>query len=186
MTRVHNIRYHPQPWPSSWGYIGRANVAHGLEQSPWANPFIIGADGTRGEVLDRFDKWARINTQDQRAIWIREHILELPAVCVCWCADTTAGVTVADRRICHGQILAKMKAEALAAGGGRRDLLAELLGSECRCGEWKQPSQTLCRRCYRELPVPMRNALYRLFGEGYEEAYAAAATYLDSRKEVSV
>lgn len=43
--RVHNK--HHKTAPSGAVYIGRG--------SPWGNPFVIGQDGDRDEVCDRFD-----------------------------------------------------------------------------------------------------------------------------------
>ena len=59
------------------------------------------------------------------------------------------------------------------------DLVKELAGTTCRCGAEKEAHKTLCRGCYYRLPKGLRNALYRLLGEGYEEAYEAAARFLD-------
>jgi ribosomal protein L40E len=61
-----------------------------------------------------------------------------------------------------------------------RALLAELVGGVCRCGANKHPRQTFCRACYYRLPSWQRSALYRLFGEGYEEAYREAVATLDA------
>jgi len=58
-------------------------------------------------------------------------------------------------------------------------LLRELRGVWCRCGTKKITRNTFCNKCYWSLPEPMRRALYRHIGEGYEEAYAAAAELLD-------
>ncbi len=46
MTRVHNKRAGTAP--AGAVYIGRG--------SPWGNPFVIGKDGTRDEVCDRFER----------------------------------------------------------------------------------------------------------------------------------
>lgn len=59
-----------------------------------------------------------------------------------------------------------------------RELIIELNGELCRCGKTKASGQTFCRRCYFALPRPMRSALYRRVGAGYEAAYAAAANHL--------
>ena len=40
---------------------------------------------------------------------------------------------------------------------------------------------SFCVECCFELPASMRRALYRRFGEGYEEAYAAAVKRLIKR-----
>ncbi len=46
MSKLHNI-YHKTA-PSDAVYIGRG--------SPYGNPYIIGKDGTRDEVCDKFEK----------------------------------------------------------------------------------------------------------------------------------
>lgn len=58
-------------------------------------------------------------------------------------------------------------------------LVRELAGTTCRCGRSKKARQTFCSRCYFALSPPLRAALYRQVGEGYEEAYAAAVAALD-------
>lgn len=60
-----------------------------------------------------------------------------------------------------------------------RELVSELQGRRCRCGKEKNRSQTFCRACYFLLPEPMRKALYRRLGQGYEEAYQAAVDYFN-------
>jgi hypothetical protein len=59
-----------------------------------------------------------------------------------------------------------------------RKLYNELLGIICRCGCKKSARQTFCRRCYFALPGELRRNLYRLIGNGYEEAYAVAVRFL--------
>jgi hypothetical protein len=58
------------------------------------------------------------------------------------------------------------------------DLVRELAGTTCRCGRAKKARMTLCAHCYHLLPPPLRSALYRRIGEGYEEAVEAAVTAL--------
>jgi hypothetical protein len=58
------------------------------------------------------------------------------------------------------------------------ELVRELAGSQCMCGSKKTPNQTFCKRCYYRLPKPLRQALYRLISQGYEEAYQAAVNHL--------
>jgi hypothetical protein len=57
-------------------------------------------------------------------------------------------------------------------------LVHELWGRIRRCGRGKWSGRTFCARCYYALPPPLRRALYRGVGSGYEEAYAEAAAYL--------
>jgi hypothetical protein len=39
-----------RPYPPGAVYIGRG--------TPWGNPFEVGPDGTRGQVCDKFIRWA--------------------------------------------------------------------------------------------------------------------------------
>lgn len=60
----------------------------------------------------------------------------------------------------------------------RKSILADFLGTKCVCGRPKAARQSHCRRCYFALPMPMRAALYRRFGEGYEAAFMASVQFL--------
>ncbi|MEK6882556.1 MAG: DUF4326 domain-containing protein [Nanoarchaeota archaeon] len=74
-------------------YIGRANKTYNLLQSKWANPFIIGRDGERSEVLNKYHKW--ILNQPE----LLNDLYELDSkILACWC-DIDKGEQ------CHGQIL---------------------------------------------------------------------------------
>lgn len=42
-------------------YCGRANKTYNLESSIWANPFVIGRDGDRKQVINKYRLW--INSQ---------------------------------------------------------------------------------------------------------------------------
>lgn len=48
MTKVYNTHHHNAP--SGVVYCGRGSIA--------GNPFVIGKDGTRDEVCDKYEKWA--------------------------------------------------------------------------------------------------------------------------------
>ena len=56
----------------------------------------------------------------------------------------------------------------------------ELKGEECLCGRPKQSRKSFCYRCYRALPHEMQQDLYCMVGFGYEEAFEAAATWLET------
>ena len=70
-------------------YIGRP--------SKWGNPFAIGKDGTRDEVIAKYEAWIR----EQPAL-----MASLPElrgkVLGCWCAP----------QACHGDVLARLAEEA--------------------------------------------------------------------------
>lgn len=56
--------------------------------------------------------------------------------------------------------------------------LKELAGEECACGNQKSSGHSVCMRCYFALPGDMRKALYSRIGNGYEEAYEEAHSWL--------
>jgi len=65
-------------------------------------------------------------------------------------------------------------------------VVAELRGEQCRCGNSKPSRRTFCRTCYGQLTPVLRRSLYRLLGEGYIEAYAAAVEYLEDLQRLGV
>ena len=84
-------------------YIGRPGK--GLS-GPWGNPFVIGKDGTRDEVIAKYERW--IQTQPD----LLARLPELKGKRLgCFCAGPGC-LTVRDKMICHGQILARL-ADAL-------------------------------------------------------------------------
>ena len=60
-----------------------------------------------------------------------------------------------------------------------RELIRELMGTKCRCGEPKGRGNPFCRPCYLSLTREVRNDLNKPIGEGYEAAYAHACRVLD-------
>jgi ribonuclease HI len=74
-------------------YIGRANRQHGLAHSKWRNPFKVGRDGTRAEVLELYRKYV------VRKPELMDALGELDGkVLGCWCAPEA----------CHGHVLLKL------------------------------------------------------------------------------
>jgi len=66
-------------------YIGRP--------SKWGNPFTIGRDGDRGDVIERYERWLRSQPELLAAL------PELAGKTLgCWCAP----------RACHGDVLARL------------------------------------------------------------------------------
>lgn len=66
-------------------YIGRP--------SKWGNPFVIGTDGDRQEVVAKYEKWL----QSQRSLFNDLHELRGKRL-GCWCKP----------ELCHGDILVKL------------------------------------------------------------------------------
>jgi uncharacterized protein DUF4326 len=56
MPQVLNIYHLKGRIPKNAVYCGRAHSRLRLPESPYKNPFHIGADGTRDEVCDRFER----------------------------------------------------------------------------------------------------------------------------------
>lgn len=79
--RIWNKKY---PYPKDCVYIGRP--------SKWGNPFIIGKDGNRYEVIEKFIKYLvsseLFNELDELK---NKHLL-------CWC----------DPKPCHGHVLVNL------------------------------------------------------------------------------
>ena len=72
-------------------YIGRPSV--------WGNPFAIGRDGDRKEVIRKYELWIREPAQT----WLRVKAkVALKGQClICYCAPLA----------CHGDVLAKIALE---------------------------------------------------------------------------
>ena len=70
-------------------YIGRPG--------PWGNPFVIGRDGTREEVIGKYEKWLTGNPELMARIASGELTGK---VLGCWCAPEA----------CHGDVLAQLAA----------------------------------------------------------------------------
>jgi hypothetical protein len=94
--QVVNIKALPKGWrddPAYAGYvyIGRAHSPRRLPALPWGNPFEIGRDGSRVDVIAKYRVW--IETQPHLLQTI-PHLARVEAL-VCWCAPDA----------CHGDVL---------------------------------------------------------------------------------
>jgi hypothetical protein len=79
-------------------YIGR-DYAEFADEG-WGNPFHVGKDGDRAEVLDKYRAWATTNEY----LLKRVHLLKDKTL-GCWC----------DRpEVCHGGILAELADNAVS------------------------------------------------------------------------
>lgn len=59
----------------------------------WGNPFVIGRDGDRKEVLRKYRRWFRHSDQKEFRRRVRRELVEKDLVC--WCAPSD----------CHADIL---------------------------------------------------------------------------------
>ena len=61
-------------------YCGRTNKTYNLSQSKWANPFVIGKDGDRNQVIEKYRLWINSNPD------LLESLHELKDQTLgCWC-----------------------------------------------------------------------------------------------------
>ena len=70
-------------------YIGRP--------TRWGNPFVMGKDGTREEVVQKFAEW--IKTQPELLALVRKELKGRDLVCFC------------SPKACHGDVLIKLANE---------------------------------------------------------------------------
>jgi hypothetical protein len=94
-TRVVNIKHNPEIISHpDFVYIGRYNRYYNLPGSKWANKYQIGKDGTREEILRKYE--ASLLPE------LRNCLYELEGkILGCWC--TPLG--------CHGDILVRLVEE---------------------------------------------------------------------------
>jgi hypothetical protein len=90
MTKVLSMRGRRGVVPPGAVYIGRATPRVGLARSKWANPFVIGRDGTRDEVIVKYRVWL-LQQPELMAVLPELRGLDL----VCWCAPLP----------CHADVL---------------------------------------------------------------------------------
>ena len=77
-------------------YIGRANGRYKLKRSDWHNPFHIGMDGTREEVIEKYRNYilGRANLLERLAELVGKRL-------GCWCKPEP----------CHGDVLVDLVRE---------------------------------------------------------------------------
>jgi MoxR-like ATPase len=80
---------------NSLAYIGRGSQRQGLRPSKWGNPFEIGRDGNRDEVISKYKVWLLKKNKEL----LRDIFVELPGKnLVCHCAPEP----------CHGNLLLRL------------------------------------------------------------------------------
>jgi hypothetical protein len=94
MIQIVNIRNNPK---GRYLYIGRANKFYSQEESIFHNPFVIGKDGTRAEVIEKFRKYAPTNKELMDSL----HLLDKENFLGCYCDYP--------HEDCHGRILIELR-----------------------------------------------------------------------------
>ncbi len=84
-------------------YIGRRGVVfinkerYPPKDSIWCNPFKIGKDGNRDEVIQKYETYIRKKIENDHSL--QEELKKLKGKCLgCWCAPEP----------CHGNVLLKI------------------------------------------------------------------------------
>ena len=88
MTKVYNQRKRLEPKPLDAVYVGRGRGSH------WGNPYREGRDGTRNEVIAKFEAYA-IKRLKREPNWLDP--LKGKDL-ICWCAP----------KPCHADVLLRL------------------------------------------------------------------------------
>jgi hypothetical protein len=91
-SRPRVVNLHHEPLGGAV-YVGRANRRRGLPASDFGNPFVVDADGTRAEVIEKYRRYLL----DQPALLDRLHELRGRRL-ACWCKPLA----------CHGDVLVEL------------------------------------------------------------------------------
>jgi hypothetical protein len=51
------------------------------------------------------------------------------------------------------------------------------------CNGLKEANTAFCKKCYRELPIPMQRTLWKRFGSRFEKAFEEAFWWLKNRPD---
>jgi len=97
MNKIVNIKT-KQPYDL---YIGRFNQNYGVSDSIFKNPFVIGKDGDRKEVIQKFKEYAYKNQKILDNLYLVDN-----RVLGCWCNFPEED--------CHGRILIELREQQVA------------------------------------------------------------------------
>lgn len=104
-TTVTNFKSVKQHWnretcrwdDPKYVYVGRFNKTYGLRHSPFANPFVMGAESERAAVIEDYRVYI---TQQIKDGYVNLEQLR-GKVLVCWCHPLD----------CHGRVLVELLGE---------------------------------------------------------------------------
>jgi hypothetical protein len=58
------------------------------------------------------------------------------------------------------------------------EIFAAFSGTACQgCGGVKRRHNAFCKKCYAQLPMKLKNALWQRFGSGFEQAYMGSLSW---------
>jgi hypothetical protein len=101
-------------------YIGRGRCPQTGYFGSWGNPFEIGKDGTREEVIGKYREWI---LQQPKLLEMLPQLKD--KVLGCWCVSS-GYLTAEDKPwVCHGQVLAEL-CDKLEAKSLRSELLYQM------------------------------------------------------------
>ncbi len=104
-------------------YVGRAMPRRGLKPSEWQNPYKIGRDGDRAEVIEKYRQmlayWLAPITPDSQQIWMNGLRKLVGKPLACWCRRDGEERT-ADNA-CHGDEIIRLLRELGLEGDEQED-----------------------------------------------------------------
>jgi hypothetical protein len=85
-------------------YVGRQNTRLMLVRSPLANPFVIGREGNRKEVIERYRDWLNHEVLVRRNRTIIEALIHARGETLsCWCRHV--GEERTGKNACHADVI---------------------------------------------------------------------------------
>jgi hypothetical protein len=106
MTRVANLRHETL---GDAVYVGRAMPQRGLAGSAFANPYRVGQDGTRAEVIEKYQRWI----VRQPLLLASLHELRGRRL-ACWCSPEPCHADVLIELVDADAVLDELKAAGVA------------------------------------------------------------------------
>ena len=108
--------------------------------SKWGNPYVVGVDGTRAEVIEAYRGWISGRSG------LLEDLGELDGKrLACWCAP----------RACHGDVLVELLAERLEVVP---DVAQGKPCARCNSRYGTGPGREVCLHCARDLGLPVERS----------------------------
>ena len=114
MPRTRVIHVDNMPSHQDAVYIGLAAPQRGLERSFWSNPFVIGLDGDRQNVIRQYRAYIRYRLDRYPDTTCRELRALVGKPLACWCRHDGEART-ADNA-CHGDVLVELIEELRLEG----------------------------------------------------------------------